>query len=281
MKRHVPVAALIIGVAIGIFLQYRGLPGLVRDSLVGPKVSTTFDIDLADRTEVPIESLRGKRVLVALTFGQSNSANHGETPHTSGPGVLNFYLGKLYAAQDPLLGATGSRGSVWTRFGDLAMVSGRYDAVVIAPIGVGSTEIRRWAPGGDLHPRLIYSLRDLQSSGLPVTHLLWHQGEGDRWTTEDEYRTLFLAMLAAVRREGVTAPIYVSVATRSPTGVVPPVQAAQRGLVDPAAGILAGPDTDSMGDEFRNPRDADHFSTTGLQRAAELWAEAVLPPKPG
>jgi hypothetical protein len=227
---------------------------------------------------VPVESLRGKRVLVALTFGQSNAANHGETPHAAGPGVLSFYVGKLYAARDPLPGATGDRGSVWTRFGDLIMATGRYDAVVIAPIGVGSSEIRRWVPGGDLHPRLIYTLRDLQAAGLPATHLLWHQGEGDRWTTGEEYRSRFLAMLAAVRREGVAAPVYVSVATRAPSGIVPAVQEAQRGLVDPAAGIRAGPDTDALGDEFRNRRDPDHFNDAGLRRAAELWAAAVVPP---
>ena len=139
MKRFVPVAALLVGVAAGIFLEYRGLPGRVADSLVGPRAESTFAAELTDRPEVPVDSLRGKRVLVALTFGQSNSANHGETPHTSGPGVLNFYLSKLYAARDPLLGATGGRGSVWTRFGDLVLAGGRYDAVVIAPIGTGSS----------------------------------------------------------------------------------------------------------------------------------------------
>jgi hypothetical protein len=155
------------------------------------------------------------------------------------------------------------------------MAGGRYDAVVIAPIGVGSSEIRRWAPGGDLHPKLLYTLRDLKAAGLPPTHLLWHQGEAERFTTGEEYRSRFRDMLAAVRREGVAAPIYVSVATRGPTGTLGPIQQAQRGLVDPAAGILPGPDTDALGNEFWNPRDADHFSTAGLQRAAELWAEAV------
>lgn len=280
MKRFVPVAALLIGVAAGIFLQYRGLPGRVWDSLVGPTAEATFAADPADRPEVPIDSLRGKRALVALTFGQSNAANHGETPHTPGPGVLNFYLGKLYAARDPLLGATGGRGSVWTRFGDLVVAAGRYDAVVIAPIGVGSSDISRWAPGGDLHPRLIYTLRDLKAAGLPPTHLLWHQGEGDRWTTAEAYRARFLAMLAAVRREGIAAPVHVAVATRYPGGTTPAVQEAQRGLVDPAAGILAGPDTDALGDEFRNQRDPDHFNDAGLRRAAELWAEAVASAKP-
>lgn len=275
MKRLAPVAALLIGVAAGVFLQHRGLPGRVRDHLVGPTEQTTLATDLADRHEVPVESLRGKRVLVALTFGQSNSANHGETPHTSGPSVLNFYLGKLYAAQDPLLGATGGRGSVWTRFGDLVMAGGRHDAVVIASIGVGSSEISRWAPGGDLHPTLLYALRDLKAAGLPPTHLLWHQGEGDRWTTGDEYRRRFLAMLEAIRREDVTAPIYVSVATRSPAGTLGEIQDAQRALVNPAAGVLPGPDTDALDDDFRNPRDPDHFSSAGLLRAAELWAEAV------
>ena len=275
MKRIMPIAALLIGVAVGVFLQSRGFPRRAWEYIAGPTVQPSYAIDLADRTEVPVESLRGKRVLVALTFGQSNAANHGETPHTSGPGVLNFHLGKLYAAQDPLLGPTGLRGSVWTRFGDLMMAGGRYDAVVIAPIGVGSSELFRWVPGGDLHPIVLYTLRDLKAAGLPPTHLLWHQGEAERWTTGDEYRRRFLAMLASIRREGVTAPIYVSIATRGPAGTLGHIQDAQRSLVDPAAGILPGPDTDVLGDDLRTPRDVDHFSTEGLQRAAELWADAV------
>jgi len=62
--------------------------------------------------EIPFSSVHAKRVMVALVFGQSNAANFGESPHKAREGVYNFYQGKLYAAQDPLLGADGNGGSV-------------------------------------------------------------------------------------------------------------------------------------------------------------------------
>jgi hypothetical protein len=182
--------------------------------------------------------------MVAVAFGQSNAANWGETPRTATGPVYNFYDGKLYLAEDPLLGAAGTGGSVWTRLGDEIVARGWYDAVVFVPLGQASAEIARWAPDGDLHDRITRSLDQLDEIGLPVTHLLWHQGEDDagRKTTKAAYKAAFLEMLASIRAEGVTAPIYVSIATlcqalRSD----PEIQEAQAELVDIAQGNLSRP----------------------------------------
>jgi hypothetical protein len=214
--------------------------------------------------------------MVALVFGQSNAANFGETLHTSGPGVYNLYQGRLYRARDPLRGANGEWGSVWTRLGDRLIAEKRYDTVIFVPVAVGGTEIARWAPDGDLHQLLLKAIEDTQRRKLKFTHLLWHQGESDGvlFTRKADYQARFLAMLGSIREHGVGAPIYVAVATRCGTyPVSPEIQQAQRELVDPAAGILAGPDTDLLDETWRH--DGCHFSAGGLEQHARLWLEAL------
>lgn len=266
-KRVVFVVAvlLILGGLGGVLLQ----PGSLRP--LADLAAT------ARRTEVPIRSVRSGRVMVALTFGQSNAANSGETRYRSRGRVYNFYRGKLYAARDPLLGATGRGGSVWTRLGERLVAEGRYDAVVFVPLGVGATGIARWAPGGDLHAKVLSAIREVNASGLSITHLMWHQGESDVGRTGTlAYKTMFLDMLMSIRNEDVDAPIYVSVATRCHNqGADRTIRRAQQELVDPSLGIYAGPDTDKLGRRYRYDR--CHFSTEGLDKFAELWLRALEP----
>jgi hypothetical protein len=88
------------------------------------------------------------------------------------------------------------------------------------------------------------------------------------------YREKFAAMLASIRRLGVDAPIYVARATRcAKTRPAGEIGDAQRALADPAAGIFAGPDTDKLG--FADRYDGCHFSTEGMERAADMWLEAI------
>lgn len=229
------------------------------------------------RTEVPLNSVRLKRVMVALVFGQSNSANHGDTPYTSHQRVYNFYQGKLYRARDPLLGATGKGGSVWTRLGDKLIDGAHYDAVVFVPIGVGKTSIAHWTVGGKLHEKVLDAIREVEAQGLSITHLLWHQGESDAHKISTRaYKVMFQDMLASIRSRGVDAPIYVSVATRCHTKRPDEtIRRAQRELVNRPQSIYAGPDTDRLGLRYRY--DQCHFSAEGLEKFAKLWLKALEP----
>ena len=262
------VAALFALVTFG--LPHAALPNHLNDVFTA--------LPLKRRAE-PISKLgdvRPERMMVALVFGQSNAANSGETRYSPSGGVYNFYRGQLYRAKDPLLGATGRGGSVWTRLGDRLIAAGHYDAVVFVPLAVGNTSIARWTTGGDLHGGVLQAIREVQALGLNFTHLLWHQGESDTGTPADAYRSMFLAMLASIRSEGVDAPIYVSVATRChQLGPNEVVRQAQQELVDPARNIHGGPDTDSLGERYRY--DGCHFSTGGLGRFAEIWLRVLEP----
>jgi hypothetical protein len=219
---------------------------------------------------------RQPRVMVALVFGQSNAANFGQTRYKSGPGVYNFYNGYLYYARDPLRGANGEGGSVWTRLGDRLIAEKVFDTVIFVPVAVGGTEIARWAPDGDLHKQILQAIDAVKRRGYKITHLLWHQGESDAvlFTSKADYQQRFLAMLASIRAHGVDAPVLVAVATRcGQYPVSQEIQQAQQGLVNPAAGIFAGPDTDLLDGQYRY--DGCHFSTDGLTAHAEMWLQQI------
>jgi len=232
-------------------------------------------LDTSSKTRVDCENVAGPRTMVALVFGQSNSANHGETRYAPKREVYNFYDGKCYVAADPLLGATGDRGSVWTRLGDMLIESGMYDKVLLVPVGVGGTPVRRWTTTGDLHRRILDSIYQLKKKGFKITHIFWHQGEADVNTPKDDYVKMFTAMLEDIRKRGVDAPIYVAVATRCGSGPASlETQQAQRELVNTEKGIYPGPFTDAL-DTMDDRYDSCHFSDAGLRKHAALWLAAV------
>lgn len=227
---------------------------------------------------LPLTVLKGKRVMVALVAGQSNAASHGATRYTPLEAVYAFAEGALYLAQDPLPNTTGHGGSVWSRLGDAVIQRGDYDAVVLVPLAVGGTPLRRWTLGGDLHPYLLETARQAQAAGLKFTHVLWHQGETDarQETPAATYQAMFLRLLASLRKAGVGAPVYVSQATVCNSLPDEAIRSAQRALVRPSLGIYAGPDTDELQGAYRY--DGCHFSGAGLELAATLWLHALQAP---
>jgi hypothetical protein len=267
--------------AIGILLQKyypMGMVlselGIVRNKIEINKIETNDDSEmLTEKVEAQVTQLQDKKVMVAIVFGQSNSANFGESRKRANEGIYNFYKGKLYRAEDPLLGATGNQGSVWTRLGDRIIEEKLYDEVIFIAIGVGSTSIARWTTGGDLHSRIINAISEVTQSGLKVTHLLWHQGESDIGTSKQEYKKMFMHMLYDIRSRGIEAPIYVSIATRCGRSILNEIQEAQTELVDISSEIYPGPNTDNLGFCYRY--DGCHFSDEGLEKYADLWIEKL------
>jgi hypothetical protein len=214
--------------------------------------------------------------MVAVAFGQSNSANLASTRSESQRATYNFHSGKLYRAKDPMIGADGMGGSVWPKVGDGLQTAGIYDAVIFASIGVNATSVLEWLPGTKLHKKLLNVLSQLDRSRLPVTHLLWHQGEQDAraGTSPAEYFEAFLVIVESLRANGIAAPIYVSQATRCyETAKNPPLRAAQRKLAESLDGVFAGPDTDLLGPEYRY--DGCHFAENGVSAASQLWVDAL------
>jgi hypothetical protein len=213
--------------------------------------------------------------MVALVFGQSNAANFGETRRKANANVFVFHNGKLTRASDPLPGANGNGGSVWTRLGDKIVSAGWYDQVIFVPAAVGGTEIAEWTPETmKWFPLIEKAIVGAQSRGLRFTHLLWHQGESDAYLKihPTDYRLRFHSILRRLRELGVNAPVFVAQATRcGEYGESKDIRWVQRDMVNHDLGIWQGPDTDALGAESRY--DGCHFNARGLDAHADLWLE--------
>lgn len=284
VKRRYLALALIIALLCGtvggmLFERYVGVGQVIDDAGLRHLVMAYRERDLGDRVPVPLAELRKGRTMVALVFGQSNAGNSGESLGSAHPGVYEYYRKRVYDARDPLLGADGNGGSIWLRLGALAVRRGAFDTVVLVPFAIGATEIRRWAPGGNLHARVLALTDEARALGLEFTHLLWLQGEADAiaGNSGTAYAEAFRAMVAALRQRGIAAPIYVARASRC--GKVrssESIRQAQEAVLERAGGVFSGPDLDTLG--FGDRYDGCHFSTEGLDRAAELWLESIMAP---
>jgi hypothetical protein len=222
------------------------------------------------------------RTAVFLIAGQSNAANSGGQPTLSAHGarIVNFHSGRCYVAGSPLLGSTGTWGEYWTETANLLVGSGHFERIVLVPAAIGGTSIARWSAGADLNDMLLHTAAGVASAGLTITHVLWHQGEEDAGTgmRGSDYRARFGSLVKSLRGIGVTAPVYVSVATKclllGPHTEGNPVARAQAELPAAEAGVRAGVDSDRLladTDRF----DGCHLSGSGTFKMARAWSELL------
>ena len=244
--------------------------------------------DTEGRREVACEAFAGDAPdrAVLFAFGQSNSANAARDRYVPIHEIVNFnaHDGKCYRAEDPLLGPDGFAGAVWGRVADELVHAGLFRQVLIAPIGIGGTELARWAPGGDLHVRVAATAEKLAGLGIRPTHVLWHQGESDVFagTSTEAYTRQFAALAASLDTLGIDAPILPAVATRcyfrdtmevEYADGAQRIRAAQQRLAE-TPNVFPGPDTDTIsGDQFRP--DGCHFTAKGIAAHARMWVEAL------
>ena len=242
--------------------------------------------DLSDKEESDFQSLDMKKTMVILVYGQGNAANGGEVKYNPRHNVLNAYKGKCYKANDPLLGATDNKGTVWSRLGDKIIESGVYDNVIIKTIAVGGAPIICWTVSGigigykgrifgNYHSKILEAYEEMNSMGLPITHILWHQGESDtvNKTTKEDYKERFLDMWSNMRKQGIDAPIYIAQASRYGKLTNKNVVKAQMELSMENVGVFAGPNTDIIDSFDDRTDDGQRFSEQGLEKHAKGWLE--------
>lgn len=222
--------------------------------------------------------VEGERTKIIVGLGQSNSANSENalyTPtNTAKIDNLNVYDGGIYSGADPLLGAGFySAGGCWqTRLAD-KLISGAFcDRVILGPIGRGSTSVLDWTPGGFMYPSLAAVCRRFSALGLTISAFLWVQGEDDHGMAQDVYRDALMAMINSTRADGFVAPWLIGKSTYTQGNTDANVRAACASVVNGTT-IFAGADTDGL--VGANRYDDVHFSATGANAAADLWASAV------
>lgn len=225
--------------------------------------------DVSTKVEVPCPNQTGQ-TMVLYAFGQSNSANSLEKVYTNSDArIINYFKGRCYIASDPLLGASGGRGSQWVVSAQKLMATGSFDAIIINSFGVGGSGIGDWISKPDYVRR--YKNPDL--SVYTPTHFLWHQGESDaaHGTSTSNYQSWMSQIINDSIQNFPTAKFYVSLATIC-GGNAPyePVRQAQKNVVDNTR-VFQGPDTDTISDRY----DGCHIGASGQEEISNFWASVL------
>lgn len=258
---------------------------------VAKALSKNFDelgaySNLKGKTQVncPVQSASSAVILV---LGQSNSANHSERRYTTQfPGrVMNLYQGKCYAAESPLLGASGLEGEYLTPMGDALIESGGFQNVIIINTSIGGSKVGDWVNSGRLAQRLKITLNTLKLK-YKVSNIIWHQGESDftSKTSFDDYRSSFKSIENTLQQNGVTAPILMVISTicgyNSNWTEKNPVALAQKSLIDDRY-IFLGLDADAtLGIKDRRPQSPSqepncHLSERGQSVVSSAIAKKI------
>ena len=270
------VAALVLLFAVVLILAPR-LRHHLRASLGAPSFEELAKAAIP-REEFSRDQLPADRIVLFIT-GQSNAGNHGQGRRQPVPGLWELHQGRLVAARDPLLGSDALGASPWIRFGEKVLQARRAKAVVFILAVRGGTPIAAWTPGSVMYQQSLAAVLESQRLNIPITHVLWHQGESDcppfRQTSAASYQAAFQAYAAALRNNGVSAPIFVAWATRYAEQTTPSIRAAQASLADERLGVFAGPDLDAISTGRRY--DGVHFTGRGLDDVAGLWLNSLFP----
>lgn len=251
---------------------------LARRAIIDPGPTTPPAMegfnDPAGREQVKCAEFPAEGTAVILTFGQSNASNDGETLYQPQGPVFNFNFldGNCYKAIDPLLGATGTGGSIWSRLGELLVSRNKYENVIVAPIAFGGSSIIGWTDPGALQPRIGNAVLGLKQHGLEITHIMWLQGSADSRMPKKIYEAYFDEIADGIRNLEVSAPIYVALETCNKRTEV---RDAQMALLSEGRKILAGPDSDAISEPGDRWQGDCHFSDIGLSKHAEAWFTAI------
>jgi hypothetical protein len=247
---------------------------------------------------------------IFVIAGQSNAANYGEERQATKSGLVASFDGKVWQpARDPQPGAGGTKGSFLPPFGD-EIVGHFHVPVGLVAVGIGSTSVREWLPGGTRLTQLPPLTRNVvtnregqwEASGrifLNFTSrlkrlgpygfraVLWHQGESDAHQADPErtlpgalYRQYLEQLIRDSRRAiGWEAPWFVAQTSYHNPGdpASADIRAAQKSMWEEGI-ALPGPDTDSLTGDLREQAGAGvHFSGPGLRAHAQLWFQTVSP----
>jgi len=259
-----------------------------------------------DGTPHPIEpEAFGRGTLKLFIWGQSLAANsgHGRYAARNTKRTCVYSNGKFYPCSDPIVGAEGPGGSVWSRFADAILGrpinNSTVSQVVIGCCAQGGTSIKDWAPGGSQAPRLARCLSDYLATVGQPTHLVFSQGESDVvFLSTEQWLDRWQAIVASVRKLGCTSKIWTSIETvcnlrtaadpfdedvirRTPGSYIElevgrqSIRAAQRIAGSFAPDTRPGPNLDLIDWHLRACGDGCHFGERGLAMAAQAWATAM------
>lgn len=263
-----------------VLARYAGLGRPSEKTRLSLKLEKIVHLDT--EPVVSCAAIAAQHPIVILALGQSNAGNHGARGIDADIPITLIADGKCVMAADPLPGSTGTSGSIWYRLPrhlvQLLPTSPKRP-IVVSVLGVDSTSIAEWTDEtSPLRERLAQQVKSMQTLGLAPQLVLWQQGESDaKYGTSEIVFNVGLDKLAGVFDQAkINAPIVLALSTVCRNNPNEIIRNAMETKVATNPRFKLGPDTDyDIHAGLRN--DKCHFSTEGLDRAAQLWAEAIAP----
>ena len=215
-----------------------------------------------------------ERPLVLLALGQSNAGNHGEPSPGGSPVVHVMNAGACATTADPLPGATGHDGSVWSLLPAALAARGVRRPVLLQVLAVEGTTVDDWPrDGSPLRQRLLHTLAANAAAGITPGLVLWQLGEADARanTSASRYVQGLKDVATMLRGNGVEASVMLALSTVCRTAPHVALRKATQDLPRQDRRFVAGPDTDTTASR----RDGCHFDLAGRQQAAAAWATAI------
>lgn len=226
---------------------------------------------------IPCSDISSADTPVVLAMGQSSAGNHGlSDPLHPAPIAMVSLQGCLWASE-PLPGATGRGGSVWSRLPAELAFRKALPPVLMSVLAVESSSIAEWTRhDSPLRAWLQQHLDHMKLLGRLPNLILWDQGAADvrDGTSQEDYRAGLLALAATVQSQVGPVRILLAPTTRCRSE-------ASTGLHKTVAQLVAADSRFAKGPLLDQAISADmryddcHLNVAGLGQAATLWADAV------
>ncbi|TNC74770.1 sialate O-acetylesterase [Rubellimicrobium roseum] len=207
--------------------------------------------------------------VVLVTGGQSNAANSNTSMsqiRADAP-VFTWFEGRCYPGGDPMLGASGQRGSLWPELGQrLADELGR--PVLFINGAIGGTQVGDWLDDrSGYYAALAGRVASARQAGFEPDLILWHQGETDALAEHDMsmLERRFSQLADRLLADMPQSQLYLFQASKcigsKRAKGVEIVREVQANTVRGRDRAILGMNTDELGDEFR--WDTCHFNSLG------------------
>jgi len=247
-------------------------------------------LNIENQKLINLSSINLKNLGVFVTYGQSNSSNHGQIGYIPKNKVYMFNDNKIFKYKDPSIGASGIDGSVWGMTGDKIINSGLYGEVSFTNTGWGGKTISQLSKGKLFDYFIEQYLLTLKMYGK-VDAILFHQGEDDaEYHQEDQYYNNFMIFMKKIRKLLPNPRLFLSIVSHSGDPgrhriyvENKKLRSQQFRLINDNIDILRGPDTDILVKrEDRLPNwDFTHFSLLGFDKFSDQWIDSLKKSKVG
>ena len=226
---------------------------------------------------IPCNDIAAADIPVVLAMGQSSAGNHGLSDPLHPASIPMVSLEGCLWAREPLPGATGRGGSVWSRLPAELASRKVLPPVLMSVLAVESSSIAEWTrPESPLRARLLQHLDRMKRLGRLPTLILWDQGAADvrDRTSSQDYRAGLLALADTVQSQAGPVRILLAPTTRCRSEASPALHKTVAQLVATDRRFGKGPLLDqALSADMRY--DDCHLNVAGLGRAATLWADSV------